>query len=112
VKISAGFSVTYRTTSGAENQGILQELGKLDGSELYLRERLALMNLAAGLHAVGSEIMPAHLVDDDFDSEAFLKKLKRVLRYPVQVLADMRVNYFWFDDRVRNIMIAEELGNG
>lgn len=112
VKISAGFVVTYRTTSGAENQGILQELGKLDGSELYLRERLALMNLTAGLHAVGNENMPAHLVDDDFDTDAFQAKLKRVLRYPVQVLADMRVNYFWFDDRVRNIMIAEELGNG
>lgn len=113
VPISAGITVEFRTTRGDENQAILHELGKLDGSELYLRERLALMNLAAGLRMVGTELMPNHFDDnDEFDSERFEKKLKRVLRFPVQVLADMRVNYYWFDDRVRNVMIADELGNG
>ncbi len=113
VPISAGIVVEFRTTRGDENQAILHELGKIDGSELYLRERLALMNLAAGLRMVGTELMPQHFDDnDEFDSERFEKKFKRVLRFPVQVLADMRVNYYWFDDRVRNVMIADELGNG
>lgn len=113
VRISAGIVVEFRTTRGDENQAILHELGTVDGSELFLRERLALMNLAAGLRMVGSELMPPHFdANDEFDSDLFEKKLKRVLRFPIQILADMRVNYFWFDDRVRNVMIADELGNG
>ena len=112
VKVSCGIVVTFRTITGRESQAILDDLGSQKGSGIYLEERLALMNLTAGIRALGDEVLPDHMVDRKFSTEVFAEKFERVLDFPVQLLADLRVNYYWFDDRVRNVMIQEELGNG
>lgn len=113
VRLSAGIDVVFRTISGEETQEILRILSSDNGSELYMRERLALMNLAVGLHSIGGEVLESvYDQSGNFDEARFLRRFKKVLKYPMQLLADMRVNYYWFDQRVQKVMIAEELGNG
>lgn len=117
VPISAGVKVVFRTTSGIEHDGMLDELGHVaattSGSELFLRERLANYNLTLSLHQIGSTKLTSHLdKDGEFSVEGFRKKFNEVMRRPLLLIADMRVNCYWFDERVRSIMVAEELGNG
>lgn len=117
VPISAGVKVVFRTTSGIEHDGMLDELGTVanssSGSELYLRERLANYNLTLSLYQIGSTVLPSHLdKDGEFSVEGFRKKFREVMRRPLLLIADMRVNCYWFDERVRRVMVAEELGNG
>lgn len=117
VPISAGVKVIFRTTSGLEHDGMLDELGTVaatsSGSELFLRERLANYNLTLSLHQIGSTVLHSHLdKDGEFSVEGFRKKFSQVMRRPLLLIADMRVNCYWFDERVRKIMVAEELGNG
>jgi len=116
VKVSCGLEVTFRTVNGHESQAILDEVGHVSHdkavSDLYLQEMLAYMNLAAGVRAVGSEVLPNHMDGRVLNKERFKEKLDHILDFPIQLLADLRVNYFWFDNRVKKTMIEEELGNG
>jgi hypothetical protein len=117
VPISCGIKAVFRTTSGLEHDGMLDELGHIaattSGSELFLRERLANYNLTLQLYAVGSKTLSTHLTkDSEFDLDGFRKKYTEVMKLPLLVIADLRVQCFWFDERVRGVMVAEELGNG
>lgn len=117
VPISAGLRVTFRTTSGLEHDGMLDELGNVaantSGSELFLRERLANYNLTLSVYQIGDRVLPSHLEKDgEFSIEGFRKKFKEIMRKPLLLIADMRVNCYWFDERVRRVMVADELGNG
>jgi hypothetical protein len=117
VPISAGVKVIFRTTHGLEYDGMIEELGTVanetSGSELFLRERLANYNLTLSIASIGPKRLTHHLdKDGEFDVDSFRKKFREVMHYPQLLLADMRVNCYWFDERVRTIMVAEELGNG
>lgn len=106
--------ITYRTTSGDEDLSVKKLMYSTEsGSTRYIVDKFSLMNLTAGLYAVNDQVYPTHLTaDGDFDEEMFNIKHKKVLRMPMQLLADLVCNYIWFDNRVRNLLVPEELGNG
>jgi hypothetical protein len=106
--------ITYRTTSGEEDLAVKKLMYSTEsGSTRYIVDKFSLMNLTAGLYAVNDQVYPTHLTGDgDFDEEMFNVKYKKVLRMPMQLLADLVCNYIWFDSRVRNLLVPEELGNG
>lgn len=106
--------VTYRTTSGAEDLEIKKLMYTSEtGSTRYIVDKYSLMNLAISLYSINDKIYPKHLDDDgDFVKDMFEQKFKRVLKLPSQLLADLVCNYIWFDERVRKLLVAEELGNG
>lgn len=106
--------ITYRTTSGEEDLAVKKLMYSTEsGSTRYIVDKFSLMNLTAGLYAVNDQVYPTHLTaDGDFDEDMFNIKYKKVLRMPMQLLADLVCNYIWFDNRVRNLLVPEELGNG
>lgn len=106
--------ITYRTTSGEEDLAVKKLMYSTEsGSTRYIVDKFSLMNLTAGLYAVNDQVYPTHLTGDgDFDEQMFNIKYKKVLKMPMQLLADLVCNYIWFDSRVRNLLVPEELGNG
>jgi len=72
-----------------------------------------MMALAAGIHSIHNNPLPNMFnADGDFDREAFLKKFKKVLKFPLPMLASLGVHYFWFDVRCRKCFVMENLKNG
>ncbi len=99
---------TFRTIGGDEDLAIKRLMSDDKGSPTYLLNRLTLMNLACGLYAINGKVLSNHQDNEgNFNSELFEAKYKTILKYPQQVLADLAVNYTWFDRRVRSLIALE-----
>lgn len=99
---------TYRTVSGAEDLAIKRMMGEEEGSDRYLLDKYTMMQLVLALTKVNHKELPVHLDgNQNFSEELFLKKFDRVMRYPIQFLADLGVQYLWFDDRVRDLLVGQ-----
>jgi hypothetical protein len=92
---------------------IAEEAKTLDYSVQYFTDKYSMMALAAGIHSINNNPLPNHLDSNgDFDREAFLKKFKKVARFPLPMLASLGVHYFWFDVRCRKCFVMENVKNG
>jgi hypothetical protein len=115
--IPGKFEPEFRSMSGAEDLAI-KRLIMLEGkgaevSDRYLLDKFSMMAVVVGIHALNNNPLPSHLdKDGTFDDDAFWKKFNMVVRYPFHLLASLGVNYFWFEIRVRQLFVAEKLGNG
>jgi len=66
------------------------------------------------LVSINGEELPTHLNDKkNFDEPRFLSKFDKVTRFPVQLVADLGIQYLWFDERVRRLFLGgtDELKN-
>lgn len=94
----------FRSSSGAEDLAVKRMMFGEQGGDRYMLDKFSLMNLALGVVSINGMQLPPHLDDKKkFDEKLFLKKFDMLMRFPIQLLADMGVQYMWFDHRVRQL---------
>jgi hypothetical protein len=112
--VKGQFIVTFRTVSGEEDLAVKKEMGGDRGPDLYVFDKLSMMQLTMGVYAINGRVLPDHLNDSKrFDRDKFKRKFKAVSSYPLPMLASLGVNFTWFDQRCRKLFIdLEPLKNG
>lgn len=115
--IPGRFEPTFRSVSGQEDMAIkrliTEESDSIQVSQQYLVDKYSLMAVTLGVYAVSSAPLSEHLDNEgNFDDEKFLAKFNRVSKLPTHMLASLGVNYGWFEERVRALFVADEVGNG
>jgi hypothetical protein len=106
--------VTYRSVSGDEDLSVKQMMFGESGGDRYLMDKYTIMQLTLALVSINGEELPTHLNDKKkFDETKYLAKFDKVSRFPVQLIADLGIQYLWFDERVRRLFIGgtDELKN-
>jgi len=82
-------------------------------SDQYLMEKYSLCLLTAALVDINNKPLPDHLnADGDVDKTLFQKKLKEVMKKSGYIIADLSLNYQWFDIRVRKLISLDGVKNG
>lgn len=106
--------VTYRSVTGEEDLCVKRMMFGEEGGDRYMLDKFTLMQLSLAITAINGEPLPTHLKDGKFDEEKFLAKFDKVLKFPIQFLADLGIQYMWFDERVRDLFVGstEALKNG
>lgn len=107
-------NVTYRSVSGDEDLAVKQMMFGESGGDRYLMDKYTIMQLTLALVSINGEDLPTHLNDKKkFDETKFLAKFEKVTRFPVQLIADLGIQYLWFDERVRTLFLGgtDELKN-
>jgi len=106
--------VTYRSVAGEEDLAIKQMMFGESGGDRYLMDKYTIMQLTLALVSINGDELPAHLDNKKkFEEEKFLKKFDAVVKFPIQLIADLGLQYLWFDERVRKLFLGstEELKN-
>lgn len=95
----------FRTPTGEEDLAVKKMLYEVEGPDRYILDRFSLLNLCLSLVSHGGTVAPPHVKEDgEFDAAFFKTKFQKMLKKPVPILADLQVNYTWFDDRVRLVV--------
>ena len=116
--IPGTFEPTFRSMSGEEDLALkrmlLADPASADLPDRYLLDKYAFMSAAVGLVAINGRPFGEPITDDkgDFCDAQFEKKLSRLLKLPLHMLASVGINLFWFETRVRALFRAEAVGNG
>ena len=101
-------SVDFRTASGEEDLEVKRMMYGEKGSDLYMAQKFNTLLLTLSLVGVNDQELPTHLdKDGSFNKELFEAKYKKVLRFPVQILADFCIQFTWFDERVRAMLAGQ-----
>ena len=108
------FEVTYRSVSSGEDLEIKRMLYNIRKEvPRYQVDAYSIMSLTLAVYAINGHPLPNHMDESgNFSEEKFRKKFELVKRYPLQMVADLGVNYIWFDVRVKKLFTVEALGNG
>jgi hypothetical protein len=115
VPINREITYTFRTVTGKEDLAVKRMMYGEKGGDRYLMDKYTLMQLTLAFVALNGEELPTHLdKDGNVDNERFDDKFEKVLRFPMQLLADCGIQYMWFHDRVKSLFDTsdEELKNG
>lgn len=106
--------ITYRSVTGEEDLAVKRMMFGEQGNDRYLLDKFTLMQLSLAMVAINGQELPTHLKDGKFDESKFLLKFEKVLKFPIQFLADLGIQYLWFDERVRDLFVGstEALKNG
>lgn len=107
-------SVVYRAVAAGEDLAVKQMMFGESGGDRYLMDKYTIMQLTLALVSINGDDLPTHLNDKKkFDESRFLTKFDKVTRFPVQLLADLGIQYLWFDERVRKLFLGgtDELKN-
>jgi len=100
-------TVIYRSVSADEDLAVKRMMFGETGGDRYLMDKYAIMQLTLGIVSINGEPLPSHLTDDKkFDDKLFQKKYETLLRFPIQFIADLGIQYQWFDDRVRELFVG------
>jgi len=106
--------VNYRSVSAEEDLGVKMLMFGERGGDRYLMDKYTIMQLTLALVSINGEELPTHLNDKKkFDEARFLAKFDKVSGFPVQFIADLGIQYLWFDERVRRLFLGgtDELKN-
>jgi len=108
------FEVLYRSMTPDESLFIKRYVAKDQGqSDQYLMERFSLCQIACSVLAINGRPLPDHRnTEGVIEEKLFESKLKAVMKKSAYVLADIGINYAWFDIRVRRLLNSGDLGNG
>lgn len=113
--IPGQFEVTFRSMTPEESLFIKQFIAKRDQgqSDQYLLEKFSLCQLTCSLVALNGRDLPDHRDQQGSPTEPlFEAKLKMITKKSAYVMADLGLNYMWFDIRVRKLLAGDALGNG
>lgn len=114
------FEPTFRQLNAREDvfskrktwEIVKEEAGE-DTSQAYYDTVIGLVSVALSVTEINDEELPDHRdKDGDVDERVFDKKFDDLMRRPFVVLQDLWFNFTWFDDRVREKLSIESLGNG
>lgn len=108
------FTVIYRSLTPEESLFIKQTLAKEKAeSDAYALERYSLCQLACSVVAINGKEFTDHRDRDGSPDDALFKiKLKQLMKKSGYIIADLGINYMWFDIRVRKLLTSDSLGNG
>lgn len=108
------FEVTYRSVSSGEDLEVKRMLYNIRKEvPRYQLDAYSIMSLTLAVYAINGHPLPDHRDESGTFSETkFRKKFELVKKYPLQMVADIGVNYIWFDVRVKKLFTVEALGNG
>jgi len=108
------FEPEFRSITPEESLFIKQYMAKEENrSEMYLLEKYGLCQLACALVSLNGNPYTPHLNrDGEVDQDVFKKKIKNLARKSGYIVADLALNYHWFDLRVRQLINVSEVGNG
>lgn len=108
------FEPRFRTMSPEESLFMKQFLAKdVNANDAYSVEKFSLCQLACALVSLNGQDFPDHRKPDGTpDEDLFKIKLKKLMKKSGYIIADMAINYYWFDIRVRRLIAPERLGNG
>jgi len=106
--------VTYRSVSSGEDLEIKRMLYNIRKEvPRYQVDAYSVMSLTLAIHAINGHPLPDHNDESgNFSESRFKKKFELVKKYPIQLVADLGINYIWFDVRVKKLFSVEALGNG
>lgn len=112
--IPGSFEPEFRSMTPGESLFVKQYMAKEENrTDLYLAEKYGLCQLACGLVGLNGHNYTTHLKSDgDVDKEVFEKKLRQLMKKSGYIVADLGLNYHWFDIRVRKLIVVDEVGNG
>lgn len=108
------FEVTYRSVSSGEDLEIKRMLYNIRKEvPRYQVDAYSIMSLTLAVYAINGHPLPSQTDESgNFSESRFMKKFELVKKYPLQMVADLGVNYIWFDVRVKKLFTVEALGNG
>jgi len=108
------FEPRFRTMSPEESLFMKQFLAKdVNANDAYSVEKFSLCQLACALVSLNGQDFPDHRKPDGTpDEDLFKIKLKKLMKKSGYIIADMAINYYWFDIRVRKLIAPDRLGNG
>ena len=86
-------------------------------TDQYMGEKYNILLLVCSLIDINGRLLPdhrKHAPDGSFevDDKLFDEKLKAVVNKSAYIVADLGVNYMWFDIRVRRLINPDDLKNG
>lgn len=109
------FEVWFRSMTPDENFFIKRYLARNEQgqNDQYLLEKFGILQLVCTVVSINGREFASHLNrDGDVDEKTFGEKLKLLLKKSGYIVADLGLNYMWFDIRVRKLLNPEALGNG
>jgi hypothetical protein len=108
------FEPTFRSITPQETLFIKTKLSEETiQTNNFIIEKYNLYLLTCGLVDINGELFPSHLNHDgDVDQNLFNQKIRRILRKSSYIIADLTLNYAWFDVRVRKLINPDDLKNG
>lgn len=106
--------VTYRSVSSGEDLEVKRMLYNIRKEvPRYQLDAYSIMSLTLAIYAINGHPLPDHRDESgNFNETRFRRKFELVKKYPLQLVADLGVNYIWFDVRVKKLFSVESLGNG
>lgn len=113
--IPGKFEITFRSMTPDDNLYIKRYIAKNDTgqSDQYVVEKFGMCQLTCTVVAINGRQLPDYRkADGGVDDELFDKKLKMLLKKSAYIVADLGINYSWFDIRVRKLLNPDSLGNG
>jgi vacuolar-type H+-ATPase subunit H len=109
------FEVVFRSATPEESLFVKELISKeKDISDSYALEKYSLCLLCCSLISIGGKELPDHRKHDGSgpDEGLFKSKLAVLMKKSAYVIADLGINFAWFDIRVRKLLAPDSLGNG
>lgn len=110
-------SYTLRTFSEREHIWCLKHVYNYPGSPKYSEELFNMFKITCSLMGMNSSLLPDHRKspgkrDEEVDEDLFNKKYGIIIGYPVQLIADISVQTWWFNERITKLFSIDSLKNG
>jgi hypothetical protein len=111
------FEVVFRSISGKEDlliKAIMakEERAKSQVSVSYVLAKMGLLNLTCSLIKINDRVFPGIKGADGKPSEELLlSKFDSITNYPVDILADLGANQYWFSERVKQLSSVDNILN-
>lgn len=114
VLVPGKFTAKFRSTTPQESLFVKRLMSdETVTSDQYLMEKFSIYNLVCSLVSVNDVNLVNHLDENgEPNDDLFKKKLKIVLKKSMYVIADLGLNWYWFDLRVRRLLNPDDLKNG
>lgn len=117
VAINSKLEYTFRSVDGTTDLAlkrlVVKEAKGFALDDRYILDKYAIMGMACALTAINRMPLPDYLDEKgDFSDDKFWMKFNKVSKLGLHILASVGINSFWFDMRVRKLLVAESLGNG
>jgi len=108
------FEPTFRSFSPEESLFIKRLMAREEvQNDQYILEKYSLAQLCCSLVAINGKTLPDHRDQSGSpDEKLFKEKLKVIMKKSAYIVADLMLNYAWFDLRVRHLLNPEDLKNG
>lgn len=117
------FEVTYRLISGQEDLfakrfawEMCQDVGTgkdKETSQAFYDTVTGMVNVVLSIQGINGKDAPDHREPGGaVNEDVFIRKFNDLCSKPFIVLQDMWVNFTWFNERVRDQLDVESLGNG